>query len=374
MLDMTRLIARRAVLVAPTCLVACLSASTVTSVDGGGTHEGGGSSSMSGDGGGGSDVGTTGDSGRRSGDAGLRVRDGGAGVEAGPVADAGADAPGVSTGPDGAATSRCTMTPTEITCTQKQFTITTPAGSDPEAGTTFPSYARVVHYQVPLGTPPAAGWPTVFMFQGSFVSAGLTFSATSSDAFGMYYQTEVVMSLLDAGFAVLAPEALSGGDTYWQTNIAPYAADWSGSPDDLLVKAMFADVANGTFGPLDPGTLFATGISSGGYMSSRMATSYVGKFKALAIESGAYATCLSGESAVTGGECTVPALSATHPPTLFLHGNLDTVIVPLWTVQAYETALTTAGVVNKYVHDANSGHQWIPEAPAAVLAWFQSYK
>jgi poly(3-hydroxybutyrate) depolymerase len=266
------------------------------------------------------------------------------------------------------------MTTTQITCSQETYTITTPAGSDPEAGTTYPSYDRIVHYQVPLGTPPASGWPTVFMFQGAFLSAGLTFSATSSDAYGMYYQTELVMNLLDAGYAVLAPEVLDAGETYWLTNIAPYAADWSGSPDDVLVQRMLADVKAGTFGPLDPDSLFATGISSGGYMTSRMAVSYpAGTFRALAIESGSYATCLSGESAVTGGLCTVPTLASTHPPTLFLHGDLDTTLVPIWTVQAYEAALKTAGVANKEVDDVDSGHQWIPEAPTAVLAWFQSY-
>jgi poly(3-hydroxybutyrate) depolymerase len=212
------------------------------------------------------------------------------------------------------------------------------------------------------------------MFQGSFLSAALTFSGMSDEDFGLYYQAGVVKMLLDAGYAVLAPEALESGDTYWQTNISPYAADWTGSPDDLLMQAMFTDIKNGTFGPLDATTLFATGISSGGYMSSRMAVSYVGKFKALAIESGAYATCLSGESAVTGGMCTVPTLSASHPPTLFLHGTEDMVIVPEWTVTAYETALKAASVPYKEVDDANSGHQWIPEAPAAVLAWFQTYK
>jgi poly(3-hydroxybutyrate) depolymerase len=299
-------------------------------------------------------------------------------VEAGPadtglIPEAAGDAGDVIPPWDGDATSRCIMNASSVVCTQQTYTITTPAGSDHEAGTTFPSYQRIVHYQVPLGTAPAAGWPTVFMFQGSFLSAGLSFSATSSEDFGMYYQTELIKYLLDAGYAVLAPEALAGGETYWQTNISPYYDAWEGSPDDLLIEAMFADVASGVFGPLDSSTLYATGISSGGYMTSRMAISYVGKFKALAIESGAYATCLSGDLAETGQPCTVPALSATHPPTLFLHGDTDTIIVPINTVQIYEAALKKAGVTYNEVDDPSAGHQWIPEAPAAVLAWFQAY-
>lgn len=264
---------------------------------------------------------------------------------------------------DGAAASRCTMSASQITCTAKSYTITTPAGT--AGGSSFPSYARVVHYQVPLGAPPAAGWPSVIMFQGSFISAAYTFSASSAEQYGLYYQTELVKKLLDAGYAVLAPEALQGGSSYWQTNIAPYAANWPGCPDDLLVKALLADISAGTFGTLDATSLYATGISSGGYMTSRMAVSYVGEFKALAIESGSYATCLAGA-------CTIPALPPTHPPTLLLHGTLD-LIVPESTVTAYKTALMTAGIPENEIDDAQSGHQWIPQAPAAVLAWFQKY-
>jgi dienelactone hydrolase len=231
----------------------------------------------------------------------------------------------------------------------------------------------VVHYQIPLGTAPAQGWPAVLLYQGAYVSAGLTFSASSSDLYGMYYQTELVKLLLDAGYAVLAPEALADGDTYWQTNVAPYAASWAGAPDDVLVQTLLADIKTGTFGPLDSGSLYAAGISSGGYMTSRMAVSYAGTFKALAIESGAYATCCSGVSAATGGACAVPSISSSHPPTLFLHGELDVTVVPEWTVQEYESALKLAGVAYDEVDDPASGHQWIPEAPAAVLEWFQAY-
>jgi predicted esterase len=97
-----------------------------------------------------------------------------------------------------------------------------------------------------------------------------------------------------------------------------------------------------------------------------MAVSYPGKFRSLAIESGSYATCLSSE-------CTIPTLSPTHPPTLLLHGDLDTTLVPEATVTAYVTALKAAGVAENEIDDANSGHQWIPEAPSAVLAWFQAH-
>jgi len=258
------------------------------------------------------------------------------------------------------------MTASSVSCPSEQLTLATSGGS------------RVVTYEIPLGTAPAAGWPVVINFQATDVGPSYAFIASTSDeyaAFGVYFEAELTKNLLDAGYAVLAPAALTtDGTTYWETNISPYATSWSGSADDALVVKMLADIAAGTFGPLDPHSLYATGLSSGGYMTSRMALSYPGKFKALAIESGAWATCLSGGGPSGVGMCTVPSpLPAEHPPTLLLHGNLDTTIIPEWTVTAYVNALTASSVPEKEVDDANSGHQWIPEAPAAVLAWFQMY-
>jgi poly(3-hydroxybutyrate) depolymerase len=238
--------------------------------------------------------------------------------------------------------------------------------------------SRVVLYQVPLGTAPEAGWPVVFNFQGTDIPPSEAFIASTSDlyeAYGVYYEASLTKALLDAGYAVLAPAAGAYSDvTYWETNISPYATSWSGCGDDELMKQLFSDIQGGTFGPLDASSLYATGISSGGYMTSRMALSYPGMFKALAIESGSWATCLSGTGPSGVGTCTVPSpLPAKHPPTLLMHGSLDTTIVPEWTVTAYVNALVASSVPEKEVDDANSGHQWIPEAPAAVLAWFQTY-
>ena len=114
---------------------------------------------------------------------------------------------------------------------------------------------RPVAYQAPLGTPPSGGWPGVVYFQGSLVPGTDAFSAASTAAFG----------------------------------------------------------------PINTTRLYAMGISSGGFMTSRMAVSYPGKFRALADHSGSYATC--------SDTCTVPTpLPSNHPPTLFLHGDTDAIV------------------------------------------------
>jgi len=223
---------------------------------------------------------------------------------------------------------------------------------------------RIVTYEVPLGAPPATGWPAVVFYQGSFVPGSHAFAATMGDSFGQYELTSTVKALLDRGYAVIAPNALADGTQYWLTNVPPYAIAWSGCPDDVFVHALLDAMAGSTFGSIDPNRLYAMGISSGGFMTSRMAVSYVGRFRALAIASASYATC--------SHTCSVPALPADHPPTLFLHGAADQV-VPASTMTPYRDALVGDGRTAMSIVDPNAGHQWLAEAVNAVPAWFDSH-
>jgi poly(3-hydroxybutyrate) depolymerase len=256
---------------------------------------------------------------------------------------------------DGGVASRCTQTPKNVTCTYKQLTLDVSTTSH-----------RTVLYQVPLGTPPAQGWPVVLFFQGSFLGGPLIFSGDVNVLFDPYAETLTVKRLLDHGYAVIAPEAQVSGTTYWNTNIPPWDVDWKDSPDAALMTKLFSAFADGTFGPLDATTLFATGISSGGYMTSRMAVSYPGKFKALAVNSGSYATC-------GGPACVIPnPLPSDHPPTLFCHGQLDPA-VPIASMQAYDMQLASQGIATKTVVDPTALHTWIDAAPDAILAWFEAH-
>jgi poly(3-hydroxybutyrate) depolymerase len=183
-----------------------------------------------------------------------------------PVADAPSDADhaisegGVS--PDtnvdaGATGSRCTITGDAITCKKSTTTI---------AG-------RTVAYAVPVGDAPAAGWPAVVFFQGSFVAGDSAFAATQSDTFGRYQLTLTIKALLNRGYVVVAPDASGGGNGFSQTNIPPYATSWPGCADDMLMQAFLASIASGAFGHVDTTHRYAMGISSGGFMTSRMAVS-----------------------------------------------------------------------------------------------------
>lgn len=222
---------------------------------------------------------------------------------------------------------------------------------------------REVHWQLPEGEAPADGWPVAVLYQGSFLSAERTWEAEPDDDFGGWHQTRLVEALLGAGFAVLTPETRYDGATYWDTNVLPWSVSWEKSADHRLVEAIFDGVDGGVFGPLDPDALYAAGISSGGYMTSRMAEAYPGRFRALAIQSASWATC-------SGAICDLPkALPADHPPTLFLHGE-DDLIVPVGTMQKYADALEAQGTEVDVVREAEVGHAWLPVAPEAIVAWF----
>ena len=99
-------------------------------------------------------------------------------------------------------------------------------------------------------------------------------------------------------------------------------------------------------------------------MTSRLAVSYSGLFRALAVHSGSYATCSS--------LCILPALPADHPPTLFLHGLLDP-LIPVSTMEQYRDALSRDGREVQTVINRAASHEWIPEGPQAVTDWFNAH-
>ncbi|MDG9930162.1 MULTISPECIES: alpha/beta hydrolase-fold protein [unclassified Pseudomonas] len=223
---------------------------------------------------------------------------------------------------------------------------------------------RKVVFQVPTGTAPAGGWPVVLLFHGSLVQVN-GFTYTANMPFGGLYQGMLIRALLDNGYAVIAPNALTAAEA-WQTNEPEYAYDYAHSNDRLFFENLFAAMNGGRFGKLDASRWYAVGISSGGYNTSRMAVSFPGRFKALAIQSASFATCV-------GARCQVPQeLPADHPATLFLHGLADRV-VPWSSMQPYHDRLLYQGIETALYSEPTGGHQWFAASPAKILDWFQRH-
>ncbi|MGQ0621762.1 MAG: extracellular medium-chain-length polyhydroxyalkanoate depolymerase [Panacagrimonas sp.] len=246
-----------------------------------------------------------------------------------------------------------------IRCSSKTLTVTGKPGD-----------SRKVEYEVPLGDPPVSGWPVVFIYQPT--SAKVKFVRGNSPGLNSFNEIRLIRELLNHGFAVIAPPARNSL-TAWDTNDLGTATSYVDSHDYVFLSALFAkvsasnlwvaDASTGRFAGIDPGEMYATGLSSGGYNSSRMAVSFAGMFRGLAIESASYATC-------SGSPCRLPArMPPDHPPTLFLHGGNDR-IVQLETMEPYEEALRAQGTPTRKVIQADAGHQWIDAAPHEVVDWF----
>ena len=313
-----------------------------------------------------------------------------------------------------------------------------------------PVSGRQVFYRIGDNTGPGydasiGRHAAVFLFQGTSLTGtddaggangpGATWSKPVSKPgpapefrfqFGIWYQVATVVALVHAGYTVIQPAARRMNGTYfWDTNRALLGRNrWSGSPDQALMNALIAQIQPGstTFGAIDIDHVYATGISSGGYMSSRIANEYAAgiqtdgsvvsasqPFRAVAIQSGAYQACAGDDFTFTGSipdprpNCiaatasqTLAPISATHAPTFFLHDAQDKV-VPVTTMMAYlqrlddefpggNPAYTVDGVRETFLDtDDFSGntqptphHEWDNHLTGAsdnlILQWFSIHR
>lgn len=254
------------------------------------------------------------------------------------------------------ADSRCTETqyspaPSELVCTHHVTKIASSWLT-----------ARDVLWQLPLGAAPAGGWPVVLVYQGSLYP--VEFSRKTTALYGGYYELKTIQALLDAGYAVLAPRAAA--DLAWFTNTLSPFTPYEWTTDFSFLNNVFAAISRGQFGPLNAAREYATGISSGGYNTSRMALTWPGQFKALVVHSASWATC-------GGSVCVLPLhMPANHPPTKFIQGFLDP-LVPWWTMEIYYDRLLFEGIETEQLTIPAGGHQWFPESPVAVVDWFNRH-
>lgn len=223
-----------------------------------------------------------------------------------------------------------------------------------------PLMSRNVQFQVPVGNPPPQGWPVVIMFQGT--KQPVEFSRSRDAEYGFIYEVYLIKILLENGYAVLAPRAIFNYG--WVTNIAQIGYRFTS--DYFFIDNILNEIKNGHFGHLDFKKVYATGISSGGYNTSRMAVSFPGRFRALAIHSGSYATCLAEL-------CRVPKnLPKDHPPTLLLYGDKDG-SVPRWSVENYFDSLLKNNISTQFYSDSECGHEWCKNSPIKILNWFNKF-
>ena len=227
--------------------------------------------------------------------------------------------------------------------------------------------------------------------------------------FGVWHQVATIIALVDAGYTVIQPAArlqcAAGCGYYWDSNI-PFAWGNAAGSDKPLVNALIAQLQPSatTFGAIDIHHVYAMGISSGGFMSSRIANEFAGginddstvkstalPFRAVAIESGAFQTC-----ARRCGPFAISPVSANHAPTFFLHDAKDEIVLFSGMTNYFNrlsslfpngsAAYTVNGVRQPFVlmdpFDGTAapspGHQWSQELSAGpdnlILGWFNDHR
>lgn len=219
---------------------------------------------------------------------------------------------------------------------------------------------REVLWALPKRLPPLRGFPVVILSQGSWFP--VEFERPAGLPFGAINEIRLIQTLLDAGFAVIAPRAtLNLG---WVTNLPQ--RDYKNTADYKVLSEVLSRIKSLRFGPLNPKRIYATGISSGGYNTSRLALTFPESIRAIAIQSASYATCL-------GPLCRIPeTLPATHAPTLFVHGAKD-LTVHVSTARRYHERLLDQGLVSELFVDEEMGHGWSEHSPRLITDWFKRH-
>jgi len=238
-----------------------------------------------------------------------------------------------------------------------------------------PFSSRTVYYTLPEGQPPSTGWPVVMLYHGAFAGGQSYFSGSKNDL-SSYYQVKTTEILLNNSFAVVAPDSQFDGNYFWDTHLPPWNTNvdfglWPTAPDSVMLSNLFPKMESGQLGSLDMTRMHSAGISSGGYMSSRMAFFYAKKFRSVTITVASFYYC-------DGPVCSLPIdgfpgeLKRDHPPTLFLHGAKDT-LVPIKTMFMYADDLFSHNIIHHVVICDDCGHMWIPASPGEVLKWVQKW-
>jgi poly(3-hydroxyoctanoate) depolymerase len=194
--------------------------------------------------------------------------------------------------------------------------------------------------------------------------------------YGLYYESQFIKKMLEAGFVVIAPKANSltffpftffGSVLAWEANISPYSSHFTESRDFNLTKTLFDNLDGVVGAPADRQRIFLAGFSSGGYMSSRIANEpeFAGQVAGVVVHSASYGTCLQGS-------CSIPSsLPSFHPRTLLV-ANQDDSVVPFRTVEQYQKILEDNGVPTDAIYSEKGDHAWLPSQIDLITEWLNS--
>jgi len=226
---------------------------------------------------------------------------------------------------------------------------------------------RHVYCVHPEGMPPANGWRVIILLHGRGQSGGAWFG---KGPLSMGEQKTFPQDALRANYAILAPD--SG------KNPISGARQWDcmhrvveRSEDLLFFRDLLNWVKKNDWARLDAGQAYVAGISSGGFMASRLAHVFPSRIRAVCIVSAGNADSVKmGHKLVSiFDSSTTQTISVSHPSALILHGTADR-LVPVDMARRYFHDLQAAGVRVRYEEIPGGRHAWHAAFNKIILEWF----
>lgn len=224
---------------------------------------------------------------------------------------------------------------------------------------------RKVYLALPPGKSPEKGWPVAILLHGRGQTAGAWFGK------GLLSRGDQKLFpplILNAGIVVMAPEALEPfGKGVKQWDFFHRKPEHSG--DLAFFQNFFQWMEGNRKITFDFSKVYAIGISSGGFMASRLGQVYPEKWAALVVIAAGNADSFPQiptfplDSKALSNE-----ISFQHPPTLIIHGDKDR-IVPFVYGERYFQDLKQAGVKAEMLVVPEGGHQWPTQFHERMIKW-----
>jgi len=219
---------------------------------------------------------------------------------------------------------------------------------------------RQFYYKKPSGSGP---FPVIIVLHGRAQDADVWLNSSKA-------QGQFVSYALSEGYAIIAPDSVEP--------ICPGVKQWdytrtTDSVDLPFFDKIFEWIDDNS--QLNSNRIYVAGISSGGFMTSRLALYFPTKIKAVAIHSAGNADKVSFDSECnTNFDESIPTVSSDHPPTLLIHGENDN-IVPYLMGQKYYQGLQNAGIEANMLSQTTCTicHRWFSEYDDDILDWFNKH-
>lgn len=230
---------------------------------------------------------------------------------------------------------------------------------------------RTFYLKTPAINPP---YPVIIAIHGRGQSAQAFLSKEKgTETFPHERQGQFTEDALAAGYAVLIPDSgipFCGKDGAKQWHYS------ENSEDVKFFGEIFDYIQNNP--QLNGNRVYVAGISSGGFMTSRLAMRFSDKIKAVYINSAGDADMseqyetkgiLKCNSTVTFDK-SVPIVPKNHPKALIIHGDADG-LVPFEMDELYAQGLQNAGVEHEFIAVPGGTHTWFVEYNNKILDWFK---